>query len=95
MTALISPDIYREAARVSWEETEDPDNAYEEVLEAVAPLIVADELQRIADELHELRQSIQGEAGRGPADSVFAEGIALIRNRAQDLRNRRAIERAV
>jgi hypothetical protein len=54
-------------------------------VEASAPIIVAAELRRQADDLHELRQTIREEVGRSIRSSAMTEGISRLRKRANEL----------
>jgi hypothetical protein len=54
-------------------------------ISAAAPLIVAAELRRQADELHELRQTMRSEDDRSIRSSGLAEAVHKLRTRANEL----------
>lgn len=56
------------------------------VVEAAAPLILAAELDRLGDQLVEVRDAMRQEDGRTLRSSALAEGIRAIRARASVLR---------
>jgi hypothetical protein len=51
-------------------------------IEAAAPIIVAAELRRFADELYELRRSMREADDRGIRSSAIGEVIITLRHRA-------------
>lgn len=60
--------------------------AYGRVLHVVAPLIVAAELERLADDLTLTQQDMREEDNRTIRSSGLGTGIARLRDRAAELR---------
>ncbi len=72
--------------RAYWDDqSEDFDDRVDSALHSAAPIIVAAELRRQANDLHELRRTIRDEDGRGIRSSAMAEGISRLRTRADEL----------
>jgi hypothetical protein len=60
----------------------------DDVIRAAAPLIVAAELERIADELDVRREEIRAEDDRTVRSSGLGEGIRHLRKRADELKSK-------